>query len=164
VDLIPFSLKQTKAEVPVWEQADPSSAAGVLALLAGIAIRDEQPERFLDAHLALFAARHDHGEDIRDPAVIRRVLRSAGVNADAVSDALTAGWPLQTLRKEQEAAQDEYDVFGVPTFIAGDGAVFVRLMERPTDPRDAITTVERVVDLLTGWPQLNEFKWTRIPR
>jgi hypothetical protein len=52
----------------------------------------------------------------------------------------------------------------VPTFIAGDGAVFVRLMERPTDPRDAITTVERVVDLLTGWPQLNEFKWTRIPR
>ncbi|WP_268904181.1 hypothetical protein [Candidatus Frankia alpina] len=28
----------------------------------------------------------------------------------------------------------------------------------------SVRAVERVVDLLTGWPELNEFKHTSIPR
>lgn len=32
------------------------------------------------------------------------------------------------------------------------------------DPAASIRTVERIVDLLTGWPELNEFKHTSIPR
>jgi hypothetical protein len=47
---------------------------------------------------------------------------------------------------------------------AGD-AVFVRLMHRPEgDAKVAITSIDRVVDLLEGWPDLNEFKHTRIAR
>jgi len=38
-------------------------------------------------------------------------------------------------------------------------------MDRPGDDADrARTTVERVLDLLTTWPELNEFKHTSIPR
>jgi hypothetical protein len=49
--------------------------------------------------------------------------------------------------------------------VAGDSAVFVRVMHRPRDDGDvAVKTVERVLDLLTGWPELNEFKHTLIPR
>ncbi len=43
--------------------------------------------------------------------------------------------------------------------------MFVRLMDRPEgDGELATTTVDRVLDLLTGWPELNEFKHTSIPR
>ena len=56
-------------------------------------------------------------------------------------------------------------VFGVPTFIAGGQAVFVRVMDRPRgDAERARTTIERILDLLTTWPELNEFKHTSIPR
>lgn len=164
VDFVPFSLKQTKAITPIWDLEEPTVEPGVLALLAGVAVRDGQPDRFLDAHVALFAARHDHGRDPRDETVVREALHTAGADVDAAMEAVRDGSALVTLRKQHEAAEDEHDVFGVPTFIAGAGASFVRLMRRPTGPQDAIATVERVVDLLTGWPALNEFKWTRIPR
>ena len=55
-------------------------------------------------------------------------------------------------------------MWGVPTFMVGDQAAFVRLMEPPRDAADARRTVERVVDLLAGWPELNEFKHTSLDR
>ena len=56
-------------------------------------------------------------------------------------------------------------MWGVPTFIVGDQATFVRLMHAPEgDGELARRTVERVVDLVAGWPDLNEFKHTSIPR
>ena len=52
----------------------------------------------------------------------------------------------------------------MPTFIVGDAAVFVRLLELPAgDSQLAIATVERVLDQI-GWSNLNEFKHTSIPR
>lgn len=70
----------------------------------------------------------------------------------------------RVLREEHSRAAADHDVWGVPTFIAGDQAVFVRLMEPPAGDRDlAVRTVERVLDLVGGWPQLNEFKHTSIP-
>ncbi len=48
--------------------------------------------------------------------------------------------------------------------IAGDQAVFIRLIDRPgSDAAKARDTVERCVDLVTGWPNLNELKHTKIP-
>ena len=44
-------------------------------------------------------------------------------------------------------------MWGVPTFIVDDEAVFVRLMDRPQGDGDhAIRTIERVLDLLTAGP------------
>jgi hypothetical protein len=55
-------------------------------------------------------------------------------------------------------------VWGVPTFIVDDAAVFVRLLELPNgDAEVATTTIERVLDQV-AWPTLNEFKHTSIPR
>ena len=168
VHFTPFSLKQAHAEErggSVWSASDPLAESGVLALLCGIEVRDQHPERFLDVHLGLFAARHDHGLDVRDPLVVADVLTRAGVDADAILAAVREGGALETLRKEHEHAAYDLAVFGVPTFVAGDDAVFVRFMHRPNGDADvAINTVERVVDLLTGWPDLNEFKHTRLPR
>jgi hypothetical protein len=56
-------------------------------------------------------------------------------------------------------------VFGVPTFLTEDNAVFVRLMNRPAgDGALATATIERLLDLTAGWPELNEFKHTSILR
>jgi hypothetical protein len=165
VTFVPFNLDQTHiehGEAPVWDE--PQRYPGLLATAAGIVVRDQYPDRFLTTHQALFAARHDHSLDLRKLDVLAQVLASAGVDAEAVLAALEDGWPLQTFRKEHEAAVSEYDVFGVPTFIAGDRAVFVRLVSRPgTDTDLAISTIDRVVDLAGGWHDLNEFKQTTVP-
>jgi len=166
VTWVPFSLNQVhveEGEPDVWDDADKES--GLLAMQAGIAVRDNFAERFPAAHLGLFTARHDEGRDIREREVVADVLQGAGVDSDAVFAEIESGTTLAAFRKEHEQAVADHQVFGVPTFIAGDHAVFVRLMDRPGEDADgARRSVERVLDLLVGWPDLNEFKHTTIPR
>jgi len=163
---VPYSLNQAHVEEgdpDVWD--DPSKAPGLLAMQAGIAVRDRWPEALPAVQRALFAARHDEGRDIREEDVVREVLQANGADADAVFQELAGGQPLKVFRTEHERAVADNHVFGVPTFIAGGQAVFVRVMDRPGgDSERARTTIERILDLLTGWPELNEFKRTSIPR
>jgi 2-hydroxychromene-2-carboxylate isomerase len=156
----PFSLSAAKD--PTWDRGQDT---GLLALELAIAVRDTQPERFLAAHRALFSFRHDHGGNLRDLDALRAVLDGVGVDTAALLAEVETGIPLKTVRAEHEAGVSEHEVWGVPTFIVGDQAAFVRLMERPVNAevagRDA---VERIVDMLGGWPELNEFKHTALPK
>ncbi|MFA9429575.1 DsbA family protein [Egicoccus sp. AB-alg2] len=168
VDWVPYSLAQGHVEegqTDVWDLDDPHGASGILALQVGLYVRDRAPERFLDAHEALFAARHDHGGDLKDPEVLARALRAVGLDADAILADVREGEVLEQLRKEHEAGVRDHDVWGVPTFIAGDRAVFVRLMDRPEgDVARATRSIEQVVDLVVNAPMLHEFKQTDLPR
>ena len=161
-----FSLNQTKVsegETSVWD--DPEMASTRLAVEVGIAVRDAWSEAFPAVHRALFAARHDQGLDIRQHDVVARILTDEGLDADQVFDEVLSCRPRDVFRVEHETAVNEHKVFGVPTIIAGGHAVFVRLLNRPGDDvTGARQTVERCVDLLTGWPELNEFKHTSIAR
>lgn len=161
-----FSLAQTHIEeggAPVWE--DPTAHSGVLAGLAGIVVREKQPERFLDAHLALFSARHDQGVDLRDGEQLAKALDSAGFDGAGILEEAQSGWPVEMAKSEHEESVQSWEVFGVPTFIADGRAVFVRLMTRPEgDAKLAEKTVDRVLDIFGGFPELNEYKFTKIPR
>lgn len=160
-----FSLNQTKVtegELDVWD--DPEMASTRLAVEVGIAVRDHHPEAFPAVHRALFAARHDEGLDIREHDVVAKVVIAAGLDADEVFNEVLGCGPRDVFRAEHEAAVADHKVFGVPTVIAGDRAVFIRLLDRPgDDAEEARRTVERCLDLVTGWPNLNEFKHTTIP-
>jgi hypothetical protein len=166
VRFVPFSLGQVhvaEGEPDVWDR--PESDSGLLALQAGVVARDRFPDRFLDVHEALFALRHDQGRHLEDEAEVRRTLADQGIDPDAVFDEIVTGAPLAVVRDEHTAAADDDEVWGVPTFVHGDRAVFVRLMERPKgDTELARRTIDRVVDLLVGFPELNEFKHTSLKR
>ena len=167
VTFVPFSLNQAHVEEggpDVWD--DPSKASALLAMEVGIAARDTLPaEQFLLVHQALFTARHDEGRDIREEGVLRGILDEQGVNPAPIFNAIAEGWPLETFRKEHERSVADHQVWGVPTFIANGQSVFVRLMSRPNgDGAVAKETVARTVNLVTGWPDLNEFKHTSIAR
>jgi predicted DsbA family dithiol-disulfide isomerase len=156
-----FSLDQVHVEEgtpPVWERPEGERGGGVLALEWGIAIRDQFPDHFLDAHVALFAARHDQGLQLKDEAVLREAAAGAGIDADAVAAEVASGRPLKTLAAEHTESLDRWGVFGVPTFCEGDEATFIRFMERGrTDD------LARAVELLP-WSRFNEFKRTRVAR
>ncbi|HEV2892538.1 MAG TPA: DsbA family protein, partial [Actinomycetota bacterium] len=152
-----------EGEPPVWE-AGQTPPSGVLALQWGLAVRDELPERFPAVHLALFAARHDHGRDLNDPEVLAMAVASAGVDPDEVAKLVAGGRPAAALAADHTWAVDGFRVFGVPTFVTDQRAVFVRLMDRPATPAAARSTLERVLALVEGWLDLNEFKATAIPR
>ena len=97
--------------------------------------------------------------------MVAATLDGAGVESAVVLDEIESGWPLASFRKAHTEAADHHHVWGVPTFVAGDNAAFVRLMHRPGDDAGgARQTVERVLELLTGWPELNEFKHTSVRR
>ena len=157
----PFSLDQVHVpedEPPMWERSRGKWGTGTTALLYGIAVRDSFPEKFLDAHLALFAARHDHGLALGHEDVVREAIASVGLDVDAVAKVAFGGGPLRALATEHEEMVREHAVFGVPTFVEGDDAVFIRFMER-----GRVDDLERALDLV-DWSRLNEFKRTKLPR
>jgi hypothetical protein len=168
VTFVPFSLGQAHVEEgqpSVWEK--PEQDSGILALQAGVVVRDEFGDRFPAVHRALFAARHDDGLKLDDPDVVRDVLRRNRVDDQAVFERIDSGDALRRIQQEHEAAVESHNVWGVPTFVGDDQAVFVRLMDRApvgAEPATSIQAVERVVTLVTDWPNLNEFKHTSIPR
>ena len=165
VTFVPFSLGQVhvdEGELPIWERPDDDT--GLLALQVAVVVRDTDPERFPVVHRAIFEARHAEGAQIRDEAVLRDLLTTHGVDADAVFAEVATGKPLDIVRDEHTSSVDDLDVWGVPTFMAGGRAAFVRLMDLPVDAADARRSIERAVDMLTGWPSLNEFKHTSLDR
>jgi len=166
VTFLPFALGQThvpEGGTPVWE--DPDQFKDLLALAAGVVVRDQYPEQFRAVHHALFAARHDQGLDIREANVVARILDDAGVPGDKVLAEVDTGAPIQEIRRAHEQAVDEWAVFGVPTFVVEGRAVFVRLMNRPQgDAALARRTIEGVVTLMGEQPELNEFKYTKLDR
>jgi len=164
VTFVPFSLGQAHVEEgqsDIWTR--PTDDSGLLALQLGIAVRDTQPQHFLDVHAGLFALRHDSGGDLRDRARLDEVLAATDVDADAAWEEVDAGRALATIEKEHVAAVEGLQVWGVPTFSTEGRSAFVRLLDRPADGGEAVATVERVLDTL-GWELLNEFKHTSIPR
>lgn len=167
VTFTPYSLAQghvPEGDADVWDREDPYAESGILALALGLAVRDTHPDRFPAIHRALFAARHDAGSDIKDAAVLRDVLRDAGLEAEPLLEQARSTEVLDQLRREHDAGVTDHEVWGVPTFIAGDRAVFVRLMDRPDgDGEHAVRSIERVLDLVEGFPTLHEFKQTDLP-
>ncbi|HET6792834.1 MAG TPA: DsbA family protein [Acidimicrobiales bacterium] len=166
VDFVPFSLSQVhvaEGEPDVWD--NPAKARDLIALQAGIVVRDQQPDLFRTVHGALFRARHDNGRDLRDRDVVAEVIAEAGADAAPVLAAIDDGWPAEALRKAHESSVAEQSVWGVPTFIVGDRAAFVRLMTRPeSDGRPSVGLIERVVEAVGGWTEVNELKHTTLGR
>lgn len=156
---VPFSLDQAhveEGETPVWEREPDQRGSGVRALLYGIALRERHPEQFLDAHLALFAQRHDHGKRFEED-VLRGAVASVGLDPDVVAEEASSSEALEILANEHTEAVARWEVFGVPTYIEDDEAVFVRFMER-----GRVDDLGQVLGMLQ-WSRLNEFKRTRIP-
>ena len=166
VTFLPFTLSQghvPEGGTPVWD--DPSKASDLMALAAGVVVRDEFPEQFGAVHSALFAARHDRGLDLRDPRVVRDVLDTSGVPGAKVLAVVDSGDPINEIQRVYEQATERWSVFGVPTFIVEDRAVFVRLMSRPEgDAALARRSIEGIVTLMDEQRDLNEFKYTTLSR
>ncbi|MDH4117188.1 MAG: DsbA family protein [Acidimicrobiia bacterium] len=154
-----FSLAQThveEGEPAVWEA--PEQKSGVLALQWGIAAREAFPNEFPAIHRELFASRHDLGLDIRDESVLREAVIRAQGDPDAVAAVVASGEPMSLLEKEHCESVEQWDVFGVPTFVVDDVATFIRFMSR-----GSASDLARALDLL-AWQEMNEFKRTRVPR
>ena len=74
-----------------------------MALAAGVVVRDQYPDRFLDAHVALFSARHDEGLDLRVPGVVAGVLDGIGLPGDKIVAEVATGAPAQEIRRAARA-------------------------------------------------------------
>lgn len=162
VTFLPYSLAQTKVadgEPAAWDRpAGAEHTRGVMAHSWAIAVRENHPDRFVDFHMAVYEARFDRAENVDDPAVLRQAASDVGLDGSAIAEIVASGKPAALLAEAHQEAVERWDVFGVPTFISGSEAVFVRLMER-NRPYD----LTRVLEML-DWSSLNEFKRTKIPR
>jgi len=168
VTFTPFSLSAghfNDGSENFFASPDNDNASGVLALLAGLTVRDHYPHLFPRVHKALFAARHDDGADLKDRAVITQVLDACEVDTDAVFAHINTGAPKKVLASEHHVNEHTHQVWGVPTFITDTRAVFVRLMDRPTSDSDAaITRVKLIVELVDNPVALHEFKQVDLPQ
>jgi hypothetical protein len=166
VTFLPFSLSQVhvaEGDPPVWD--NPDKANDLMALASGVVVRDQYPDRFLDAHFALFTARHDDGRDLRLPEVVADILDGVGLPGDKVIAEVQSGAPLQEIGKVHQQSVSEWRAFGVPTFVVDGRAAFVRIMSRPEgDAVLARRNIDGVLQLFDSLPDLNEYKFTTLER
>src|SRR5258706_14237436 len=73
VTFVPFSLGQAK-EPDELRWLSPDDDTGLLALQAGVFVRDKDPESFHTVHPALSAPHHNHGLPIREQPAPEDVL------------------------------------------------------------------------------------------
>jgi len=164
VTFLPFCLGQAhveEGEADIWER--PHDDSGLLALQLSVSVRDLQPGAFLAVHHALFNHRHNGGGSLRDDATLRRVITQASADADAAFADVSTGRPLAVIREEHTKYVRSHEVWGTPTFVMDDKAVFVRLLDHSHgDAAAARTTIDRIIADIR-WPILNEFKHTSVP-
>lgn len=161
----PWSLSQShRAEgaPDVW--TDESKDPDHVALVASVSVRDNQPDRFLTVHEALFKARHHDHVRLSTFDEVANVLVPLDVDVEAVAADIATRRPFEVLG-QSHARFAPLEVFGVPTFVVGDRAVFVRYMTEPDgEDKESLAVVDQVLDLMEERPLLNEFKYTQIPR
>ena len=164
VTFLPFCLGQAHVEegdLDIWERPDEDS--GLFALQLSISLRDQQPNTFIDFHQALFNHRHNGGGSLKDPAVLTRIMNDAGADSDAAFADVASGRPLAVIKDEHTKYVHSHQVWGTPTFIVDNKAVFVRLLDHAHgDAAAATAAVNRILDDI-DWPILNEFKHTSVP-
>jgi hypothetical protein len=164
VTFLPYCLGQSHVdpgEIDIWDR--PQDDTGLFALQFAVAVRDHQSDHFLDLHSALYNYRHEQNGNLSDIDSVGRIAQSVGINVETVMADIASGRTLETVKDEHTRYAESHAVWGVPTFIVGPAAVFVRLLDRPKSAEDATNTVERILANI-GWDNLNEFKHTSVPR
>ena len=166
VTYLPFSLDQAHREPDAPSVFDePDGARGIKPVLAALVVMEQFPDRFPDLHWALFRARHDEARDAESDEVLAAIVEEVGLDAAKVMAEAASGWPLEAFRRAHTEAVSRQGVFGVPTFIVGEDAAFVRVMTRPTgDGAASRRLIEQLVTMLATQPEINEFKRTRLPQ
>jgi hypothetical protein len=164
VTFLPFCLGQAHVEdgdIDVWDR--PDSDTGLLALQLAISVRDTQPEAFLNFHQSMFNHRHTNGGSLKDHKALTRILDEAGADANVAFADVKSGRTLEVVRREHEQYVRSHHVWGTPTFIVDNKAVFVRLLDHAHGNQSVgKATIERILDDI-DWPILNELKHTSIP-
>lgn len=164
VNFVPWSLSQgSRGHGPdVWN--DPAYDGDLLSLAAAVSVRDEQSEYFLDAHEALFRARHERAIRLVTLDEISNVLAPLGVDMAKVAVDVASRRPHDVIAASHKEF-DRFEAFGVPTFVVNDSATFVRYMSEPgDDPAQSVELINALLTMITSRPDLNEFKHTQISR
>jgi hypothetical protein len=164
VTFVPWTMSQGyKADgaPDVWD--DPARDPELLSLAVSTSIRDLQPESFLDAHEALFRARHERAIRLVTREEISEALSSTGVDLAAVFDDLDTRRPHKVIG-ESFREFERYEAFGVPTFVVNGDATFVRYMTVPSEDEAAsVALIDSLLTLMSVQSDLNEFKHTKVP-
>ena len=164
VTFVPWTMSQgykVEGAPDVWD--DPTREPELLSLAVSTSIRDHQPELFLDAHEALFRARHERALRLVTKEEITEALASTAVDLTAVFDDVTSRRPHKVIG-ESFREFERYEAFGVPTFVVDGDATFVRYMTAPSDdPSASVALIDSLVTLMSTKSDLNEFKHTKVP-
>ena len=140
----------------VWDAAEDEEVRGRAAFRAAEAAARQG--RFEEMHHALLDARHEQERDLEDPAVVREVAGSAGLDLERFDDDLRDPALLEALRRDHVEGVETFGVFGTPTFVAaGGGSAYVRLREVPAG-EEAERAVRLIEEMLSDHAYLLELK------
>jgi hypothetical protein len=163
VTFVPWTMSQgyrADGAPDVWD--DPQRDGEHLALAVSTSIRDLMPEAFLDAHEALFRARHERAIRLINEAEITEALDGLQLDLGVIFDDVATRRPHKVIG-ESFREFERYEAFGVPTFVVNGDATFVRYMNPPTDdPMASVAVIESLIELMSNQIALNEFKHTKV--
>ena len=109
VTFLPFSLSQAhvpEGGTPVWD--DPAKANDLLALAAGVVVRDQYPEQFGRRTSPCSRPATTEGSTCASADVVADVLDRAGVPGDKVLAEVESGAPIEEIQRAHVQAVNEW--------------------------------------------------------
>jgi hypothetical protein len=158
LEWVGFSLKEANradGESVFAEVGDPRLSVVALALAA--AARERGGERF---HDGAFSAFHSGGPRVTRDDLLALAVRD-GVDVDRFWRERRV-W-IDRVASEHSAAVQRWGVFGTPTLVIDDEAVYLKIGEVPADERQGVRLWEAVETLAVQHPDLVEIKRPVVP-
>ncbi len=122
IDRIMMHLRTMGAPLGITFADRPFLSNSRSALMAAEFARET--EKFKPFHESLFAAYFSHGLDIGSLDVLRQLGQEAGLDVEAMEEAVKSGRYLPRLQEAQQEAS-RAGVTGVPTFVIGNKKTIV---------------------------------------
>jgi protein-disulfide isomerase-like protein with CxxC motif len=116
-------------------------------------------EAFERYHTAVFRAYHVDKRDVANPLELVAIAREVDLDTTVLAEDLRTRKYRDTVGVEHEEADEQYDIFGVPTILFdGQQPTFIKLAEGAWEGPDDMELFHAIVDVAATRPYMMEIK------
>jgi|GEM_PF-6076271 predicted DsbA family dithiol-disulfide isomerase len=162
VDFQPFFLDATHIEESAdkfWQSA--TAFENSRALRLSLVVKEKANEKFNYFHRGVFELRFKNFKDVNNVDVLKELCSTLNIDQELVKIG-EDGQYLDKLREIHENLVSKYEIFGVPSVILENKSVFVRLMNESNEDLRSEKLLSFIINALKDFPELNEFKHTKL--
>lgn len=160
-NFIPYPLSRSHFESQQSYWREDFKVLGLNALLVANYVRQYSLNQYNELLAQLFSLKFKHFLNVDEEGSLVKAMLDLGMEEKIIKKSQEKT-NVDDFKKTVEFYKGTFDVFGVPTLVYHDKAVFVKLQRAPESETRAETVIRQLISLVKDVPELAEFKHTKM--